>query len=53
MSSFLKQYVVKFWTTDGQLTSMVIGAMNAAAAIEIACNLPNFDSIAGYPEEVG
>ena len=50
--SFLKQYVVRFWTTSGQLTSMVIGAMNAAAAIDIAMNLPNFDSIAGYPEEM-
>lgn len=50
--SFLKQYVVRFWTTSGQLTSMVIGAMNVASAIDIAMNLPNFDSIAGYPEEM-
>ena len=50
--SFLKQYVVRFWTTDGQLTSMVIGAVNVASAIDIAHSLPNFDTIAGYPEEI-
>lgn len=50
--SFLKQYVVKFWTTDGQITSLVIGAMNAACAIDIAQNLPQFNMLAGYPEEV-
>ena len=50
--SFLKQYKVNFWTTDGQLTSMIIGAMNAAWAIDIAQSLPNFQMLAGYPEEV-
>ena len=50
--SFLKQYVVRFWTTSGELTSMVIGAMNGSCAIDIAQSLPNFDTLAGYPEEV-
>ena len=50
--SFLKQYIVKYWTTDGRLTSMVIGAMNAACAIDIVRNMPQCDMIAGYPEEV-
>ena len=49
--SFLKQYIVRFWTTDGQLTSMAIGALNAAYAIDIAQNLPNFHILVGYPEE--
>ena len=52
MSSFLKQYKVSFWTTDGYQTSMIIGAMNAACAIDIARNIPNFDCLIGYPEEV-
>ena len=50
--SFLKQYKVSFWTTDHQMTSMIIGAMNPACAIEIARSLPNFDCLIGYPEEV-
>ena len=41
MSSFLKQYVVRFWTADGYLTSLVIGAMNAAQAMDIVQNMPN------------
>ena len=50
--SFLKQYKVSFWTKDGQLTSMIIGAMNVACAIDIAQGMPHFDTLAGYPEEV-
>lgn len=50
--SFLKQYKVSFWTTDGQLTSMIVGALNGSCAIDIARSLPNFDTLAGYPEEV-
>ena len=50
--SFLKQYKVSFWTTDGQLTSIIIGAMNGACAIDIAQSMPNFNILAGYPEEV-
>ena len=50
--SFLKQYLVKFWTTDGQITSMIVGAMNGSCAIDIVSNLPNFQMLAGYPEEV-
>ena len=52
MSSFLKQYKVSFWTTDGYLTSMIVGAMNAAQAMDIVQNMPNCNMLAGYPEEV-
>lgn len=47
----LKQYQVRFWTIDGQLTSMIIGAVNASCAIDIAQNLPQFSSLASFPEE--
>ena len=50
--SFLKQYVVRFWTTSGQLTSMIVGAVNAADAIKIVQDMPNVSCIHGYPEEV-
>lgn len=50
--SFLKQYRVSFWTTDGYQTSMIIGAMNAACAIDIARGMANFECLIGYPEEV-
>lgn len=51
--SFLKQYKVSFWTKDGYQTSVIVGAMDAAWAIDIVRSMPNFDSIIGYPEEVG
>ena len=49
--SFLKQYQVQYWTKDGALTSIIIGAMNVACAIDIANSMPNFEMLAGYPEE--
>ena len=51
--SFLKQYKVSFWTTDGQPTSVIIGAMNAASALDIAQSMPNFNILIEYPEEIG
>ena len=48
----VKQYLVKFWTTSGQLTSMVVGAVNGACAIDIVQSMPNFNMLAGYPEEL-
>ena len=50
--SFLKQYKVSFWTKSGYQTSIIIGAMNAAWAIDIAHGMADFDSLIGYPEEV-
>lgn len=50
--SFLKQYKVSFWTTDGQLTSVIVGAMNSAWALDIARGMPNFNILAEYPEEI-
>ena len=52
MSSFLKQYEVSFWTTDGQLTSIIVGAMSPGQAMEIVKRFSNFSCIHGYPEEV-
>lgn len=48
----LKQFLVKFWTKDGQLTSLVVGAGNSAAAIAIVRSLPYCFSIAGTVQEV-
>lgn len=48
----MKQYLVRFWTTDGYQTSLVVGAMNAACAMDIVQNMPNCNMLIGYPEEV-
>ena len=50
--SFTKQYKVSYRTTDGYTTSVIIGAMDPAWAIDIVRGYPNFDSIIGYPEEI-
>lgn len=48
----MKQYLVKFWTKSGQLTSLMVGAGNSAAAIAIVRELPHFSSLAGVVREV-
>ena len=48
----LKQFYVKYWTTDHQVVGITISAMNASCAIEYVENMPNYDGLAGYPEEV-
>ena len=50
--SFLKQYKVSYRTKAGYATSIIVGAMDAAWAIDIVRSMPNFDSIIGYPEEM-
>ena len=46
----MKQFLVKFWTKSGQLTSLIVGAGNSAAAINIVREMPHCNIIAGVKE---
>ena len=48
----MKQYLVKYWTKDMKITSIIVGAYNALDAREIAESYPNFGTLMTYPEEV-
>ena len=49
----LKSYFVKFWTKNGQMTGMTISAYNALDAQMYAEKLPDFGTLAEYPQEIG
>ncbi len=48
----LKQYFIKFWTKSGQMTGMTISAYNALDAKNYAEKLPDFATLAEYPQEI-
>lgn len=48
----LKNYFVKYWTKSGQLTGMNISAYSGLDARSYAEKLPDFGTLAQYPQEV-
>ena len=48
----MKTYLVKYWSTEGRIVGMTVCAFSPAEAEAFVKDMPNYNCIADYPEEV-